>query len=188
MLAVVISRGNMGSSTGRAVAIEAMVSSRHGNNASGFPQPREAIARLEMGHERLDAGARGRDVAAHGAVVLRPGTPFARRHNEFASGTADSKHCLRYIPIELAMEPADELPGRRLRQPTFGRDSIYLLLDADMRSRLELQIAAPFRPIEFAGQGTLDVARSRIVSFDEIAVVGVHDAYKVGQVGRGARG
>lgn len=41
---------------------------------------------------------------------------------------------------------------------------------------------AIFVPIEFSRERAFDVAGTRVVSFDEIAVVGVHDAHDVRKV------
>jgi hypothetical protein len=55
----------------------------------------------------------------------------------------------------------------------------------NMGSRFELQIA-PF-PIGVSSERTLDISRLHVVTFNEAAVMGVHDAHERGEIGRRAR-
>ncbi len=56
-----------------------------------------------------------------------------------------------------------------------------------MGSGFELQVATGLIAIELTGQRPLDIERARVVIFDQIAVVGVHDANQVREVPGGPR-
>ena len=56
-----------------------------------------------------------------------------------------------------------------------------------MGSDLQLQVATGLVAIELTGKRPLDVARTRVVTFDQIAVVGVRYANQVGEVPGGPR-
>jgi hypothetical protein len=112
-------------------------------------------------------------------IVLRSGTPLSRSHREIATGAFDAKHRVRGVTVKLPMQPLNEVDGCGLRQVAFNRPAINFCLHADVSGSLDLKIPASFVPVEFTGEGTLDVARTGIVAFNEIAVVRVHDAHEI---------
>jgi len=65
--------------------------------------------------------------------------------------------------------------------------SIDFGLHTNVRRSLKLKIATTFVLIQLSRQCPFDVTRPRIVTFDEIAVVGVHDAHQLRQIRGGAR-
>jgi hypothetical protein len=56
-----------------------------------------------------------------------------------------------------------------------------------MRSRLDLQIPPLFIVVELPQERALDLLGPGVMTLDEVAVVGIHDAHDVGEFGRGAR-
>ena len=56
-----------------------------------------------------------------------------------------------------------------------------------MRGGFELEVLAPRVAVELTGERALDVFWARIMTFNEVAVVGVHDAHQPGEIGSGAR-
>jgi hypothetical protein len=58
-------------------------------------------------------------------------------------------------------------------------DPIDLRLDGDVRRCLDLKIPPSLVLVELAGESAFNLARARVVPFDEIAVVGVHNAHEL---------
>ncbi|HEY3031854.1 MAG TPA: hypothetical protein VGJ68_16975 [Bradyrhizobium sp.] len=56
-----------------------------------------------------------------------------------------------------------------------------------MRRSFDLQVTSFTVLIEFSSERALDVAGPRVVSFDKVAIIGVHDPHEVGKIDRGAR-
>ena len=56
-----------------------------------------------------------------------------------------------------------------------------------MCSGFDLEVTTTLVAIKFAGQGSLDVARPCVVSFDEIVEVRVHDPHQVREIRGRAR-
>lgn len=54
-----------------------------------------------------------------------------------------------------------------------------------MRTRLDLEIAACFFPVEIIRQSAFDVARLGVVALDQVRVITVHHPHGVGEIGRG---
>src|SRR5215217_494094 len=105
--------------------------------------------------------------------MFRPRSPFTWRHRELSPDTRDVKHRRRSTSIELPMQPLHELGRCGLGERSGSRHSIDFRLHAHMRSCFELEIATLFVAIEFPSQRAFDITRARVVSFDEIAVIGV---------------
>ena len=126
-------------------------------------------------------------MAADGDIVLGRRAPLPWCHGKFSVGGLDAQHRLRRVAVELGVQPADEVARRRLGQPVICGQTIDLLLDTDMGGRFDLEVASPFVLIEVADQRARDIRGPRVVALDEVAVVGVHQAYEIGEV-RGCRG
>ena len=126
-------------------------------------------------------------MATHRHVMLLARPPLSGHHDQVTPFAVDSKHLFGSVAIELPVQPLYEVHRRRLGQAAVGCHSVYLELDAHMGCGLELQIAPAGIFIEVAGKRALDVSRARVMTLDEIAVVGVHDAHEVGEIGRRAR-
>src|SRR6185436_19407576 len=135
----------------------------------------------------VDARARGWLVSADGDLVLGSRPPFAWRHRELATGACDAQHRERSVAIKLAVEPLYEVGRGWLRQRSAGGQPIHLRLDPHVCRRFELQVTPLLVSFEVTGKRPFDVPRTRVVALDEIAVVGVHDAYDIREVRGGAR-
>ena len=85
--------------------------------------------------------------------------------------------------MEFPMQPLDELRGRGLWKRPCSSHSIHFCLNAYMRRCFDLPMTPAIVAIELPRERTLDVARPYVMPFDEVAVVGVHDAREVRQVG-----
>lgn len=123
----------------------------------------------------------------HGYLVFGTGSPLPGHHDEGAADAFDAQHGFVRVAIKFLMQPPDEIHGSGLGQPVLRRHPVYLFLDPDMGCGFALEIAAARVRVELAGEGAFDVARAGVVAFDEIAVVGVHDAHEIGEVGGRAR-
>jgi hypothetical protein len=120
-------------------------------------------------------------------IMLRLRAPLARTHDKAASTTLDTEKFLRCIPIEFKMQPFNEFHRSGLWQMPLFRHSINLRLHPDMSSSLKLQIPPTLIGIEIAGERTRDIFRTRVMTFDQIAIVGVHDPHEIGEIGCGVR-
>jgi hypothetical protein len=98
----------------------------------------------------------------------------------------NAQHLLRCVSVEFPVKPENEIGRRRLRDGEL-RPGVQFGLQAHMRRRLDLQVAAVAILVELPGKGTLDVTRPCVMSFDEVAVIAVHDAYERGQIAGRAR-
>ena len=78
--------------------------------------------------------------------------------------------------IELAVEPLDEFCRCGCGERCGRIEPVDLELDAHMSGGLHLQIATALILIELASQSAFDIAGSRIIPFDQVAILGVHDA------------
>lgn len=67
------------------------------------------------------------------------------------------------------MEPANRLARRRFTRRTRRESFIQRALNANVRARFELQVAPFVVGIEVIAQRTLDVARPRVVTLDQVA-------------------
>ena len=72
-------------------------------------------------------------------------------------------------------------------QASLGRHAVDFRLHAHVRRRLELEVPSLLVALQLARKRALDVPRPRVVAFDEVAVVGVHDAHETGEIGGRAR-
>ena len=54
---------------------------------------------------------------------------------------------------------------------------VNLGLNANVGGSFQLEIASFLVSIELTGEGALDISRTCVVPFDQIGVVGVHDAH-----------
>ncbi|WP_211256231.1 hypothetical protein [Edaphobacter aggregans] len=59
---------------------------------------------------------------------------------------------------------------------------IDLRLDSDMRRCFDLQVAPLLILVQLPRQSALNISGPRIVSLDQVAVVGIHDAHSISQV------
>ena len=163
-----------------------MMSSGHRDDPARSAHALESITLREVVHEVVDARAGWRLVPADSDVVFRSRSPFARRHRELSTNAGDPKHRLRRISIELPVKPPNELGRRGLGRRSCGCDAIHFRLHADVRRCFHLEAAPVFVAIEVPRKRAFDVARTGVVSFDEIAVVGVHHTHDVRKVCGGA--
>jgi hypothetical protein len=85
------------------------------------------------------------------------------------------------------MEVENEIRRSWVGQSPVRKQSVYLGLNAHVSSGFELKIATLLILVKFTGKRPFDVAWTGVVAFDQIAVVGVHDAYSIGQI-RGCEG
>ena len=115
----------------------------------------------------------GRERHAPGSITI------SRLHRE-------DEHFRRCVTIEFAVKPAEEIGRSRFGKDSARRHAIDFGLEAHMGSSLDLQIAALQIVVELPGERALDVLWTRVVAFDEIAVIGIHDAHQAGEVRRGA--
>jgi hypothetical protein len=167
--------------------IEAVMRRRDRHDAASGPEPREAIALLEMRHEGRDVSRRWRQMAADAHLLLGTRAKVARLHSLFAVVAAHHQHRARCVAIELRMQPADERHGTRLGCITGSVTAIDLALKANMRARFELEIAALFTVVEPPGERGFDLARRRVVPLDQVRVVAIHDPHRVGEARRNTR-
>ena len=163
--------------------IQPMVCCGDRDDAPGLAHAGETVAAFEVPHEGRDARARRRLVAADRHVMLGTRAPRPGLHEEVPAGAADPQHRLGCVVVEFAVQPADEFARGRLRQAALGRHAVDLRLHAHMGGRFELQVPTPLVVLQLARKRALDVPRPRFVSFDEIAVVSVHDAHESGKIG-----
>ncbi len=56
-----------------------------------------------------------------------------------------------------------------------------------MGGGFELEVAPLLVLVEIACQRALDIARACVVALDQVAVIGVHDAHEIGEIGSRAR-
>ena len=75
----------------------------------------------------------------------------------------------------------------RAPEAALARHRFNFGLNPDMCSGLDLQVATTFVAIKFAGQSSLDVAWPRVMPFDQVAVVRVHDPHEVREIRGRAR-
>jgi hypothetical protein len=99
----------------------------------------------EEGHERR----RRWDVPPYRNIMLWPGAPLAGHHGEFTSSPPHAKHGFRGTPVELSVQPLNEVDRSGLGQSTFGRHAMKFRLYPDVGGGLDLEIPAPLIPIEF---------------------------------------
>ena|SRR5882757_2979581 len=68
-----------------------------------------------------------------------------------------------------------------------GGEAVDLGLHPNMRRSFELKIPPPFVLIEMTFERANDVVRTRLMPFDQVAVIGVHHPNEIGQVRSRAR-
>ena len=147
----------------------------------------DAEAFLKVAHKVGDASTGGRHVSSHFHILFRTSPPRTGCHLKFAPVCLDKKHGLRSVAIEFTVKPQNEFFRGRWRKFTLISHAINFSLHAHVCSRLKLQTTAPLVFVEFSGKGALDVSGPSVMTFYEIAVVGIHHPYKIGQIGRRAR-
>lgn len=135
----------------------------------------EAVTFGKIVHKRADVGAGWREMAPDCNIVLLGRTPGAGLHSEFASFAAKHEHLVRRIAVEFAMEPKDELGRSWFRKTAFCGQTIDLGLNAHMCGSFNLKVAPILILIEFADKRPFEISRTRIMPFDQVAVVSVHD-------------
>src|SRR5208337_1514797 len=139
--------------------VEPVVGRRDGQNTAAGSKFGKLVAPLKIRHERLYAIGRRRQVPADGNLMVEGGAKFSRRHADGAAVALNRQHGVGRILVEGAMQPADEGGGGRFRQIVEGMQSVHLALQADMRPRLYLEIAAFLGRIELVLKRPLDLAR-----------------------------
>ncbi|MER9751721.1 hypothetical protein [Mesorhizobium sp. M0140] len=85
---------------------------------------------------------------ADGDVMLWLRSPLTWRHDELTAGTLDGQHGRFGIAIEFRVQPSNKTYRCRFRQLPIGSQAVDLGLHANVRGRLELQIAAVLVSIE----------------------------------------
>src|SRR4029077_12702718 len=166
--------------------VEAVMAGRNREDPRPLTHLAQAVALAEVRHELRDPSARRWNVTSDDIVLLGSRAPFAGHHERGAAVRVDPKHRPGGIPIELAMQLPNALRSRRLTEPPQCTLAIDLPLDAHVGGGLELKIASLLVASEVTGERAYDVSRACVVPFDEVAVVGVHDADEVRK--RGGRG
>jgi len=68
-----------------------------------------------------------------------------------------------------------------------GGEAVDLGLHPNMRRSFELKIPPPFVLIEMTFERANDVVRTRLMPFDQVAVIGVHHPNEIGQLRSRAR-
>lgn len=137
----------------------------------------------------------GSKVSAFGSALteallparLSDGTTQSGCHDEVLPRALDAQYRFLGVAVELHVQPKDEIDGCRFRQPPLRRHPVDLCLNPDMGGGLDLQVASLLVLAEAARQSAFDVPRPRIVPFDEVTVVGVHDPHEICQIGGRAR-
>jgi hypothetical protein len=115
-----------------------MMRGGHRDDPTRSAHAAESIPLRKVVHEVVDSSAGWRLMPADSDVMFRARSPFTRRHRELATNTRDPKHRRGRFPIELPVQPLNELGRRRFSKRSGSRHSIDFRLDAHMCSRLEL--------------------------------------------------
>jgi hypothetical protein len=84
------------------------------------------------------------------------------------------------------MKVLDEVTSRRFAQLALAEERVDTLLDTDVGSRFDLKIPAA-ASIQVVSQRPLDVSRSCVMAFDQVAVVAVHDRDQLPQASSSPR-
>ncbi|MEX2271067.1 MAG: hypothetical protein WD690_06330 [Vicinamibacterales bacterium] len=85
------------------------------------------------------------------------------------------------------MQPPNEFNGGGFRGLSLLAQSIHFRLHAHVRGGFHLEVSSSFLRIELSCERALNIARPRVVTFDEIAVVRVHQTDECRQVRGGQR-
>ena len=171
----------------RVHVVEAVMGDRHRDHPAPAAHAGEPEPILEISHERRDRRARRRLVTSDDDVLIRRLAPPSRLHAVEAVPARDGEHRVRRAVVEREVEPAHELARRRFRQDARAGEAIDFRLDANVRRGLVLEIAARLVRIEIAVERTFDVARTRVVALDEVAIVRVHDPHEARETRGGPR-
>ncbi len=167
--------------------VEPVMRGGHRQDALAHAERREAVSPLEMLHESFDTLARRREVPSYRYLVICRRAEFPRHHAELRSVAADEQHGFGRVFVEGAMQPADEDGRRRFGQAAGGVAPVDLALKPDVRPRLHLKVATLAGCVDLIGQRALNLARRRVMPFDQVGIVAVHDPHGFGQAGGGTR-
>ena len=140
-----------------------------------------------MGIERRNRSAARRYVATNRYFMPGLSTELPRRHHQITAGTGDVQHCLGSVTIKLAMQALDEIHGDGVWQSPGGVVGVDGLLQLDMGPGLNLEIPARLIGIEVVGESPFNIQGPRVVPFDEVRVVAIHDPHEFCQAGGGSR-
>lgn len=115
-------------------------------------------------------------------VVLRPRTPLTGFHDNLPRLILEGEHCRVGVPVELVVNPLNELRRCRRRQRSLKKHLVDFRLDSNMRCRFNLKIAPILILVQIARQSALNVSGACVVALDEIAVIRIHDAHRISQI------
>ncbi len=116
-------------------------------------------------------------MSSHFDILFWTTPPRTGLHLEFGLFCLDEEHGFRSVAVEFTVKPQNEFSRARRRQRALITHTINFSLHSHMCGRLELQITSPLVFVEFSGKGALDVSRPSVMTFNEIAVIGVHHPY-----------
>ena len=156
--------------------VEAVMAGRNREDPRPLTHLAQAVALAKVRHELRNPSARRWNVTSDDIVLFWSRAPFTGHHEKGAAVCVDPQHRLGGIPIELAVQLPKELRSRRLTELPQCTPAIDLPLDAHVGRGLELKISSLLVAREVTGERAYDVSRACVVPFDEVAVVGVHDA------------
>jgi hypothetical protein len=97
-----------------------------------------------------------------------------------AVGAAYRAPRLRHPRVELAMKEQEELPRRHAQRGLLVHAPLRQTLHLHVRSRLDLQGAPLGARGQAAFERALDVARAGVVPLDQVRMIGIDGAEKVG--------
>jgi hypothetical protein len=86
------------------------------------------------------------------------------------------------------MQPEDKFHRGRSGKYALTCLTVNFTLHSYMRRGLQLEVTTLFIYIQLSSERALDVPRSSVMTLDQVAVIGIHDAHEVGEVAGGAGG
>jgi hypothetical protein len=133
---------------------------RHGKDTVAQSQLLELVAPLK---NTPWTSPHDRPKAADDNLMVGFGAKLSGGHADFAAVALDRQHRLRCILVERAVQPADEGGRSRFRQLPGGTETVDFTLQADMRPRLDLEIAPLLCSIELIGERPFDFAGGGVI-------------------------
>ena len=103
-----------------------------------------------------------------------------------AVGMFDDPKLIRHLVVEALMDPSQEFDGCGAGQGAYAMHLIDGPLNDDVRPGLKGERAGFFLKLG-TSQRPFDVARARVVSFDQVGVVAVHHTDEIGKFGCAVR-
>ena len=150
-----------------------------GYDASSWTERLDSEAFFEVVHESGDDAARWWNVSPNGNVMARVAAKRAGKHAVGTPSIRDGYQFVGRFRIELLMNPTNELSGGGLTQLTLRVSFVDCPLHCNVGTRLELKTTPGRFGLQLVEKGSLDVEWPRVVPFDEVAVIAVHQANQV---------